>query len=157
MTHCTAAQRLGMTANLVIFLGILSTLSHLMAFLGLLHGYRLPGLVLALGILGFGYGIRHGSSVCLYAATGTFAALSLYFGAQVVSAWKPYHMLRLMLSAWAFWRLCRALPAMRLLQQAQAFPLPMSRYGERFLRRFRLTQPPRTPGARAWCRDRGQR
>lgn len=157
MTYCTPAQRLGMTANLVIFLGILSTLLHLMALRGLLHGYRLPGLVLALGILGFGYGIRHGSSVCLYAATGTFAALSLYFGAQVVSAWRPYYMLRLGLSAWTLWRLCRALSLMWTLQQEQVFPLPMSRYGERFLRRLRLTQPPRAPGARVWFRDRGWR
>ena len=126
-----------MTANLVIFLGILYTLLHLIALLGLLRGYRLPGLVIALGMLGFGYGIRHGSSLCLYAVTGIFAGLSLYFGALVVSAWKPYHMLRLGLSAWTFWRLYRALPLMRLLQQERAFPLPMSRYGERFLRRFR--------------------
>lgn len=134
MTHRTAAQRLGMTANVVIFLGLLYTLAHLMALLGLLHGYRLPGLVLALGLLGCGYGIRHGSRVCLYAATGTCAALSLYFGMLVVAAWRPYHLLRLGLSAWALWRLCRALPMMRLVQEAQMFPLPMSRYGERVLR-----------------------
>jgi hypothetical protein len=138
MIHRTSAQRLGMTANLVIFLGILYALLHCMALLGLLHGYRLPGLglAIALGILGLGYGIRHGSRACLYAATGAFAGLSLYFGALVVSAWRPYHMLRLVLSAWTLWRLCRALPLMRLLQQEQAFPLPMSRYGERFLRRL---------------------
>ena len=138
MTYRTPAQRLGMTANLVIFLGILYTLLHLLAILGLLRGYRLPGLglVIALGILGLGYGIRHGSSACLYAATGAFAGLSLYFGALVVSAWRPYHMLRLVLSAWTLWRLCHAIPLMRLLQQEQAFPLPMSRYGERFLRRI---------------------
>jgi hypothetical protein len=139
MTYRTPAQRLGMTANLVIFLGILYTLLHLLAILGLLRGYRLPGLglVIALGILGLGYGIRHGSSACLYAATGAFAGLSLYFGALVVAAWKPYHMLRLGLSTWTLWRLCHAIPLMRLLQQEQAFPLPMSRYGERFLRRLR--------------------
>ena len=148
-----------MTANLVIFLGILYALLHLLAILRLLHGYRLPGLglVIALSILGLGYGIRYGSSACLYAAMGTFAGLSLYFGALVVVAGRPYHMLRLVLSAWTFWRLCRALPLMRLLQQERAFPLPMSRYGERFLRRFRLPQPPRAPGARAWFRDRGGR
>jgi hypothetical protein len=159
MTHRTAAQRLGMTANLVIFLGILYTLLHLLALLGLLHGYRLPGLglVIALGILALGYGIRYGSRACLYAATGVFTVLSLYFGALLVSARRPYYVLRLVLSAWTLWRLCRALPLMRLLQQEGAFPLPMSRYGERFLRRFRLTQPPRPPGARAWFRARGQR
>jgi len=135
MRHLTPAQRLGMTANLVIFLGILYTVLHLAGFLGLLRGYRLPGLVVALAILGFGYGIRYGSSACLYAATGIFAGLSLYFGVLVVLAWTPYSMLRLVLSAWACWRLYRVLPTMRILQQEQAFPLPMSRYGERFLRR----------------------
>jgi len=139
MTYRTPAQRLGMTANLVIFLGILYTLLHLLAILGLLRGYRLPGLglVIALGMLGLGYGIRHGSSACLYAATGAFAGLSLYLGALVVSAWRPYHMLRLVLSAWTLWRLCHAIPLMRLLQQEQAFPLPMSRYGEHFLHHLR--------------------
>jgi len=138
MTHRTPAQRLAMTANLVIFLGLLYTLLHLLALLGLLHGYHLPGLglVTALSILGLGYGIRYGSRVCLYAATGIFAGLSLSFGALVVATWRPYHMLRLGLSAWTFWRLYRALPLMRFLQQEQAFPLSMSRYGERFLRRF---------------------
>ena len=139
MTHRTPAQRLAMTANLVIFLGLLYTLVHLLALLGLLHGYRLPGLglVTALSILGLGYGIRYGSRVCLFAATGIFAGLSLSFGALVVSAWRPYHVLRLCLSVWTFWRLYRALPLMRILQQEQAFPLPMSRYGEIVVRRFR--------------------
>jgi hypothetical protein len=110
---------------------------HLLGFLGLLHGYHLPGLVIALGLLGLGYGIRYGSSACLYVATAVCAGLSLYFGALVVSGWKPYYMLRVVLSTWAFWRLYRAIPAMRLLQQEGAFPLPMSRYGELFLRHLR--------------------
>ncbi len=137
MRHLTPAQRLGMTANLVIFLGLLYTVLHLMGMLGLLQGYHLPGLVVALGILGLGYGIRYGSSACLYAATGIFAGLSLYFGALVVSTWTPYSMLRLVLSAWTLWRLSRAIPTMRILQQGQAFPLPMSRYGALFLRQVR--------------------
>ena len=131
------AQRLSMTANLVIFLGLLYTVFHLLGFLGLLHGYRLPGLVVALSLVGLGYGIRYGSSACLYVATALFAGLSLYCGALVVSGWTPYYMLRLGLSAWALWRLSRAIPAMQLLQQEQVFPLPMSRYGELFLRRLR--------------------
>jgi len=125
-----------MTANLVIFLGLLYTVLHFLGLLGVLRGYRLPGLVVALGLLGLGYGIRYGSSACLYAAMAIFAGLSLYFGALVVSEWTPYSMVRLVLSAWAFWRLYRAIPAMQLLQQEQAFPLPMSCYGELFLRRL---------------------
>jgi len=142
MGQLTAAQRLGMTANLVIFLGILSTLLHLLGLLGLLRGYRLPGLVLALLILGLGYGIRYGSSACLYAATAVFAGLSLHLAALVVAVWAPYSMLRLALSAWVCWRLCQALPTMRRLQQHQAFPLPMSPYGERLLRRLRARSGP---------------
>jgi hypothetical protein len=136
MRYPSPAQRLGRTANLVIFLGLLYTLLHFLGFLGLLHGYHLPGLVIALALLGLGYGIRYGSSACLYVATVVCAGLSLYFGALVVSGWTPYSMLRLVLSTWAFWRLYRAIPAMRLLQQEGAFPLPMSRYGELFLRRL---------------------
>ena len=131
------AQRLGRTANLVIFLGLLYTVLHLLGFLGLLHGYHLPSLVIALSLLGLGYGIRYGSSACLHVAMAVCAGLSLYFGALVVSGWTPYPILRLVLSTWAFWRLYHAIPAMQLLQQEQAFPLPMSRYGELFLRRLR--------------------
>jgi len=136
MRHPSPVQRLGRTANLVIFLGLLYTVLHLLGFLGLLHGYHLTGLVIALGLLGLGYGIRYGSSTCLYVAMAICAGLSLYCSVLVVSGWTPYYMLRLVLSTWALWRLSRAIPAMQLLQQAQAFPLPMSRYGERFLRRL---------------------
>ena len=137
MRHLTPAQRLGMTANLVIFLGILYTVLHLAGLLGLLRGYRLSGLVVALALLGLGYGIRYGSSACLYVATGGFAGLSLYGGALVVSTWTPSSMLRLVLSAWACWRLYRVIPTMQLLQHEQAFPLPMSRYGVLLLRQVR--------------------
>lgn len=131
-----AVQRLSMTANLVIFLGILYTVMHLIGCLGLLHGYHPSGLVVALGMLGLGYGIRYGSRGCLYVAIGVCAWLSLYFGVLVVSAWTPYSMLRLVLSTWTLWRLCHAVSLMRMLQQQRAFPLPMSRYGEAVLRRF---------------------
>ena len=136
MRHSSPAQRLGRTANLVIFLGLLYTVLHLLGFLGVLHGYHLPGLVIALSLLGLGYGICYGSSTCLYMAMAICAGLSLYCGVLLVSGWTPYYMLRLVLSAWACWRLYRAIPAMQLLQQEGAFPLPMSRYGELFVRRL---------------------
>jgi hypothetical protein len=148
MRHSLPAQRLGRTANLVIFLGLLYTVLHCLGFLGLLHGYRLPGLVVALSLLGLGYGIRYGSSACLYVATVICAGLSVYFGVLLGARWTPYYMLRLVLSAWAFWRLYRAIPAMRLLQQEQAFPLPMSRYGELFLRYLRARPTRRGASAR---------
>jgi len=137
-----------MTANLVIFLGLLYTVLHLLGFLGLLHGYHLSGLAIALGLLGFGYGIRYGSSTCLYMAMAVCAGLCLYFGVLVVSERTPYYTLRVMLSGWAFWRLYRAIPAMQLLQQERAFPLPMSRYGERVLRRLRARRAHRGTSAR---------
>ena len=146
--HPAPAQRLGRTANLVIFLGLLYTVLYLLGFLGVLHGYHLPGLAVALGLLGLGYGIRYGSSVCLYVAMAVCAGLSLYCGALLVSEWTPYYMLRLGLSAWTFWRLYRAIPAMRLLQQEGAFPLPMSRYGAFFLRRLRTRSTRRGASAR---------
>jgi hypothetical protein len=148
MPYPSLAQRLGRTANLVIFLGLLYTVLHLLGFLGLLHGYHLPGLVIALGLLGLGYGIRYGSSACLYVATAVCGGLSLYFGALLGSGWKPYYVLRVVLSTWAFWRLYRAIPAMRLLQQEGAFPLPMSRYGAFFLRRLRVRPGHRGASAR---------
>jgi hypothetical protein len=122
MRHSSPVQRLGRTANLVIFLGLLYTVLHFLGFLGLLHGYHLPGLVIALGLLGLGYGIRYGSSACLYTAMTVCAGLSLYYGVLVVSGWTLYSMLRLVLSTWACWHLYRAIPAMQLLQQEQAFP-----------------------------------
>ena len=146
MRHPSPAQRLGRTANLVIFLGLLYTVLHLLGFLGLLHGYHLPGLVIALGLRGLGYGIRYGSSACLYAAMTVCAGLSLYCGVLVVSAWTPYYMLRLVLSTWACWRLYCAIPAMQLLQQEGAFPLPMSRYGVLFLRQVRGRATPKRSG-----------
>ena len=148
MRHPSPAQRLGRTANLVIFLGLLYTVLHLLGFLGLLRGYHLPSLVVALGLLGLGYGIRYGSSACLYVAMAICVGLSLYFGVLVVSEWTPYYMLRLVLSTWACWRLYRAIPAMQLLQQERAFPLPMSRYGERFLRHLQARRAHRGTSAR---------
>jgi hypothetical protein len=148
MRHSSPAQRLGMTANLVIFLGLLYTVLHCLGFLGLLHGYRLPGLAIALALLGLGYGMRYGSGACLYGAMAICAGLSLYFGGLVVSGRMPYSTLRLGLSAWTLWRLYRAIPAMQLLQQEQAFPLPMSRYGELFLRRLRARSRRRGTAAR---------
>ena len=58
----------------------------LLGFLGVLQGYRLPGLVIALGLLGLGYGIRYGSSVCLYMAMAICAGLSTGRGNYAASS-----------------------------------------------------------------------
>jgi hypothetical protein len=142
MAHqTTVAERLGKTANLVIFLGLLYSLLHLLHWLapGLpsTQSYSIASLVLALGIMALGYGIRYGSQVCLYLALGTFIVLSLTMLVLYVSSGKVTILVRYMLSTWAGYRLYRAVPLMRSLRHSDAFPLPMSRYGERVLQRWR--------------------
>ena len=133
-------QRVGRAANVTIFLGILFTLVHLFALSGLpamaQRGYGLPGLIIAVGFLGLGYGIRYGSYAAFYLATGGFAALDAYFAARFATTGEPAMLLRCVVTAWAAVSLCRAIPDMRILRQNAAFPLPMSRYGAFFLRRW---------------------
>lgn len=149
MRTLTPAQRLSMTANLVIFLGLLYTLLQVLAFLGvpmlLRSGYSLPGLALTLGIVGVGYSIRYGSRACLYAAVAVFAGLTLAFATMLVLTRTLFPGFRLVLCTWALWRLWRAIPLMRMLQGEQAFPLPMSSYGAFFLRRLRARRTRRQP------------
>ena len=136
----TPEQRVGRAANVTIFLGILFTLIHLLALSGLSamaqRGYGLPGLVIAVGFIGLGYGIRYGSNVAFYLSTGGFAALSAYFAARFAITGEPAMLVRCVVTAWASASLCRAIPAMRTLRRNAAFPLPMSRYGAFFLRRW---------------------
>lgn len=138
MLQLTPLQRLSRTTNLVIFLGLLYTCLHLLGGLGFWQGFSGPGLLVAVSLLGLGYGIRYGNSACLYVATGIYAALSLYSGMLVVVTRTPSVLVRLVLSAWACWRLLQAIPLMRRLRHTPVFPLPMSRYGERLLRRKRV-------------------
>ena len=136
----TPAQRVGRAANVAIFLGILFTLGHLLALGGVTamaqRGYGLPGLAISIGFLGLGYGIRYGSYAAIYLTTGAFAVLSVYFAARFATTGEPAMLLRGVVTAWASVSLCRAIPDMRTLRQNAAFPLPMSRYGAFFLRRW---------------------
>ena len=137
----TAAERLGKTANLVIFLGLLYSLLHLMHWLfpGLPspQNYTIISLGVTLGVVALGYGVRYGSQTCLYMALGTFAVLSLTLLVLFVSSGKITVLVRYILSTWACYRLYRAVPLMRSLRHSDAFPLPMSRYGERILQHWR--------------------
>ena len=137
----TPAERLGRTANLLIFLGLLYSLLHLISWIapGLLpyQSYGVPGLGMAIGVIGLGYGIRYGSRVCLYIALGTFTILSLWSLVVYVSAGTFAFLVRYVLSTWAFVRLCRAVSIMQSLRHSNVYPLPMSRYGEIFWRRWR--------------------
>lgn len=136
----TPAQRVGRAANVTIFLGILFTLVHLLALSGVTaaaqRSYGLPGLAVSAGFLGLGYGIRYGSYAAFYLATGGFAALGAYFATRFAITGEPAMLLRCVVTAWAAASLCRAIPDMRTLRQNAAFPLPMSRYGAFFLRRW---------------------
>ena len=142
----TPEQRVGRAANVTIFLGILFTLVHLLALSGLAgmaqRGYGLPGLAIAVGFVGLGYGIRYGSYTAFYLTTGGFAALSVYFATRLVITGEPAILLRGVLTAWAFASLCRAIPDVRTLRQNDAFPLPMSRYGTFFLQRWAKKREP---------------
>lgn len=142
--NSTPEQRVGRAANVTIFLGILFTLIHLLTLSGLpamaQRGYGLPGLVIAVGFLALGYGIRYGSYAAFYLALGGFAALSVYFVARFVTTGEPATILRSGVTAWAFVSLCRAISDMRTLRQNAAFPLPMSRYGAFFLQRRAKTE-----------------
>ncbi len=138
MRQLTPLQRLSRTTNLVIFLGLLYTCLHLLGGLGFWQGFSGLGLLVAVSLLGLGYGIRYGSSVCLYAATGICVGISLYSGVLLLVTQRPSVLVRLVLSVWACGRLLQAIPLMRVLRHTPVFPLPMSRYGERFLRRKRV-------------------
>ena len=135
----TPEQRVGKTANLVIFLGIVYTVLYLIALFGnaglTARGYSWPGLLVALGIFGLGYGIRYSSMVCLYAALGVFVVLTGLHGYRCVLHLTFGHALRMLLSAWACYGLGRAIPAMYLLKKTNSIPVRTSRYGELFLRR----------------------
>jgi hypothetical protein len=135
----TPEQRVGRTANLMIFLGILYTLLSLAALLGSAamraRGFGLTGLIVALAVIGLGYGIRYGSVACLYAATGLFVGFTGYVLVRLIPAPGVFPALRLALSGLALYGLGRSIPAMRTLKQTGSTPVQSSRYGDFFLRR----------------------
>jgi len=131
--------RVGKTANFVIFLGILSTLIHLVVLLGnagpASRRFGVPGFLIALGAIGLGYGIRYSSTLCLYVATATFAVLTLYNLRPLMTTPAVMPAFRFLLSALTLYRLCRSIPAMRVLKATDTHPIRTSRYGDFFLRR----------------------
>ena len=132
----TPEERVGKTANVVIFLGILyAALATVMLFRRLDTTENLFTLGIALGVIGLGYGIRYGNSACLAVTTALFGLLVAYFGYMtgLFKALRPA--LRLILSCWALFGLCRAIPAMRILKRTHSKPISTSRYGDFFLRR----------------------
>ncbi|MDH3600261.1 MAG: hypothetical protein OEU26_11545 [Candidatus Tectomicrobia bacterium] len=137
----TPEQRVGRIANLMIFLGILYTLLSLAALLGSAavraRGFGVTGLIVALAVIGLGYGIRYGSVACLYTATGIFVWVTGYALVRLVPAPGVFPALRLGLSGLALYGLCFSIPAMRMLKQTGSAPIQSSRYGDFFLRRWK--------------------
>jgi hypothetical protein len=133
------AARVGKTANVVIFLGILYAVMSLVAAFARAEPaqgwYDMVPLIVAVGVIGLGYGIRYGSLACLYIATALFAGLTGYFCYISVVEGTLRPVVRSLLSGWAVFLLCRALPAMFVLKQTHSKPLHTSRFGEFFLRR----------------------
>ncbi len=133
----TPEERVGKTANVVIFLGILYAV---LAIVMILRGaetatHSLFTLGMSLAVIGLGYGIRYGSMLCLYLTTSLFGLFIGYFGYTTGMFKTLRPALRLALSCWALLRLCRSIPAMRILQQTHSKPSSSSRYGDFFLRR----------------------
>jgi hypothetical protein len=135
----TPEERVGKTANLVIFLGILSTVLSVITLIGRWESTVLLSQIItlgaALGVIALGYGIRYGSRVCLYLTTGLGICLVGYFASTAASLPTVRTVLRLALSVWVLVGLCRAIPAMRILHRTHSRPVSTSRFGEFFLRR----------------------
>jgi hypothetical protein len=130
--------RVSKAANGMIFLGILYVFLSLAALVNHYNTIYAWTDVLTLGIalssIGLGYGIRHGSCRCLYAATGLFTVLTGYFFCASVF-WHTWRLaIRCVLSGYTASLLYRAISPMHRLQAQQAFPLQPSRYGAFFLR-----------------------
>ena len=142
MPEATPEVRVSKAANGMIFLGILYVFLSLGALVRHYHTAAawqdVLTLSIALSSIGLGYGIRHGSCRCLYAATGLFTVLTGYlFWASV--SWQTLRpAVRCILSGYMASRLYRAISSMQQLLAQQAFPLQLSRYGAFFLRRKAL-------------------
>lgn len=141
MSAMTPEQRVGKTANLVIFLGILYTILNLVALLGnaglAARGFGGFGLLTALVMMGLGYGMRYCSMTCLYMGISVFALFAGVFLVKVVNNATLLQLLRLLLSLWTLYVLCRTVPDLRVLQQTASKPIRTSPYAELVWRRWR--------------------
>ena len=135
----TPEIKVGKTANLIIFIGILYSSMSLLA-LTVCHffmerGYGVTSLIIGMIIISLGYGIRYGKTKCLYATTGIFAVVSMYFIFNIITGRNVFVITRLIFSIWALSSLARSIPTMIKLKAAGSSPDRNSKYKDFFLRR----------------------
>ncbi len=101
----TPEERVGLTANLTIFLGILYTSLSIAAISGIVslsaRGYGTKSIVIGCIIIGLGYGTRYGSKTCLYIATAFFGLLAAYFMYNFLLSKSINPIVRFVFSIWA--------------------------------------------------------
>ncbi|MGR3178162.1 MAG: hypothetical protein ACUZ8E_08915 [Candidatus Anammoxibacter sp.] len=135
----TPEKRVGKTANTIIFIGILYSFLSLFAitlFPSLLErGFGFKSIIAGLIIIGLGYGIRYGSSICLYVSTAVFIFLPLYFLNQYTSTRHVNYLFRIICGLWILCAIARSIPAMITLKANGSLPDRTSKYKNFFLRR----------------------
>ncbi|MDR4498838.1 MAG: hypothetical protein MRK02_13110 [Candidatus Scalindua sp.] len=136
----TPEKRVGNTANLIIFLGILYMSLSIASLTGCtslaLRGYGTKSIIIGFIIVGLGYGIRYGNKASLYSATVLFGALALYFGYTFFLTHTTSSVLRSVLCMWAVTRLVRTIPEIILLKERGSSPDRNSRYKSFFIKRI---------------------
>ena len=136
----TPEKRVGNTANLTIFLGILYTSLSIASISGCtslaLRGYGTRSIIIGFVIVGLGYGIRYGSKVSLYSSTVLFGILALYFAYTFFMNNTMSPVLRSILCMWAVSRLVRTIPEMMRLKETGSSPDRNSRYKSLFMKRL---------------------
>ena len=135
----TPEKRVGLTANLTIFLGILYTSLSIAAIAGIaslsIRGYGAKSIAIGCVIIGLGYGTRYGSKICLYIATAFFGMLAVYFMYNFLINKSTNSIVRFAFSVWATITLARTIPVMNRLKTAGSSPDRSNRYRDFFLRR----------------------
>ncbi len=136
----TPEKRVGLTANLTIFLGILYTSLSIVAILGIAslstRGYGTKSIAMGCVIIGLGYGTRYGSKTCLYLATVFFGLLAAYFMHNFLLGKSISPIVRFAFSIWATRTLAMTIPAMIRLKAAGSLPDRSNRYRDFFLERI---------------------
>jgi hypothetical protein len=136
----TPEKRVGLTANLTIFLGILYTSLSIAAIAGIAtlstRGYGLKSIIIGCVIIGLGYGVRYGSKICLYIATVFFGLLAAYFMYNFLLSKSINPVVRFVFSIWATSTLARTIPTMIRLKAAGSSPDRSNRYRDFFLKRI---------------------